>query len=59
MTPAERKKLQDLDDMILRATKSELKRMQEMDYRTQLDCLPFYDVCVDSAALVNTSSNER
>ncbi len=53
MTPDERRKLQELDDMVLGASPDELRRIQQVDYRTQGDGLPFYDVCVDSAALVS------
>lgn len=53
MTPDERRRLQELDDMVLGASPDELRRIQQMDYRTQGDGLPFYDVCVDSAALVS------
>lgn len=52
MTPDERRHLQELDDMVLDASPEELRRIQQMDYRTQLDCMPFYGVCIDSASLV-------
>ena len=53
MTPAERQHLQKLDDLILKASPDELKKIQTVDYRTQMDGLSFYDVYVDSDSLIN------
>lgn len=57
MTPNERRQLQKLDDIVLGASCCELERIQQMDYRTQRDGLSFYDVYVDSAALVSSNNN--
>ena len=60
MTPDERKRLQKLDDLVLNASSEELKKLQEIDSKTQLEGLSFYDVYVDSSSLirkVNPSKN--
>ncbi|MCH7560242.1 MAG: hypothetical protein IIC67_02555 [Thaumarchaeota archaeon] len=53
MSPAERKELQKLDDLVLGASPEVLKKIQEIDYQTQMDGLSFYDVYLDSSSLVN------
>ncbi|MEE8383961.1 MAG: hypothetical protein V3R39_03355 [Nitrosopumilus sp.] len=53
MSPAERKELQKLDDLVLDASPEELKKIQEIDHQTQMDGLSFYDVYLDSSSLVN------
>ena len=53
MTPNERQCLQKLDDLILNASSEELKKLQEIDFNTQLEGLSFYDVYVDSRSLIN------
>ena len=53
MSPAERKKLQKLDDLVLGASPEELKKIQEIDHQTQIDGLSFYDVYLDSSSLIN------
>ena len=55
MTPAERKHLQKLDDLVLKASSEELKNIQEIDQQTQMEGLSLYDVYVDSSSLVNQS----
>ncbi len=55
MTPAERKHLQKLDDLILDASPEELKKIQEIDHQTQMEGLSFYDVYLDSSSLINQS----
>ena len=52
MTPSERKCLQKLDDLVLNASPKELKKLQEIDSKTQLEGLSFYDVYVDSNSLI-------
>ena len=52
MTPSERQQLQKLDDLVLNASSEELKKLQEIDSRTQLEGLSFYNVYVDSSSLV-------
>ena len=53
MTPRERKHLQKLDDLVLNASPEELTKIQEVDYQTQMEGLPFYDVYLDSSSLIN------
>jgi len=53
MTPAERKHLQKLDDLVLNASPENLKKIQEIDYQTQMEGLSFYDVYLDSSSLIN------
>ena len=53
MTPAERKHLQKLDDLILNASPEELEKIQKIDNQTQMEGVSFYDVYVDSSSLVN------
>ena len=55
MTPAERRHLQKLDDLILDASPEELKKIQEIDHQTQMEGLSFYDVYVDSSSLISQS----
>ncbi len=56
MTPAERRHLQKLDDLVLDASVEELKKIQEIDHQTQMGELSFYDVYVDS--MINPSIKE-
>ncbi|MGI9568066.1 MAG: hypothetical protein ACR2LL_13810 [Nitrosopumilus sp.] len=53
MTPAERKQLEKLDNLVLHASSKELKKIQKIDSQTQLDGLSLYGVYVDSTSLVN------
>ncbi len=53
MTPAERRQLQKLDDLVLNASPEELKKIQEIDHQTQMEGLSFYDVYLDSSSLIN------
>jgi len=55
LTPAERRHLQKLDDLVLNASSEELKNIQEIDHQTQMDGLSLYDVYIDSSSLVNQS----
>ncbi len=55
MTPAERKHLQKLDDLVLNASSEELKKIQEIDHQTQMEGLSLYDVYIDSSSLINQS----
>ncbi len=55
MSPAERKELQKLDDLVLDASPEELKNIQEIDHLTQMEGLSFYDVYLDSCSLINQS----
>jgi len=53
MSPAERRHLQKLDDLVLDASPGDLKKIQEIDYQTQMEGLSFYDVYLDSSSLIN------
>ena len=53
MTPNERKQLKRLDDLVLRASCLELKKIQAVDYQTQMEGVPFYDIYLDSSSLVS------
>ena len=53
MSPAERKELQKLDNLVLDASPEELKKIQEIDHQTQMEGLSFYDVYLDSSSLIN------
>ena len=53
MTPLERRRLQKLDDLVLRASCDELKKLQEIDCQTQMDGLSLYEIFLDSNPLVN------
>jgi len=44
MTLAERKYMKELDNLILTASDSQLKKLQELDLRTQLEGSNFYDI---------------
>ena len=55
MTPAERRHLQKLDDLVLNASSEELKNIQEIDHQTQLEGLSLYEVYIDSSSLVHQS----
>jgi len=55
MSPAERRHLQKLDDLVLNASPEELTKIQEVDHQTQMEGLSFYDVYLDSSSLINQS----
>jgi len=55
MSPAERRHLQKLDDLVLDASPEDLKKIQEIDFQTQMEGLSFYDVYLDSSSLINQS----
>ncbi len=55
MSPMERKRLEKLDDLVLNACSSELKKIQEIDLQTQMEGLSFYDVYLDSSSLIHQS----
>lgn len=44
MSLAERKFMKELDEMILNASEPQLKKIQELDIKTQMDGSNFYDV---------------
>lgn len=44
MSLAERKFMKALDEMVLNASGSQLKKIQELDLKTQLEGSNFYDV---------------
>lgn len=43
--------MQKLDDMILNASPDKLKKIQTVDYSTQMDGLSFYDIYADSSLI--------
>ena len=53
MTPSERQRLQNLDDLVLNASYEDLKKIQEIDSKTQLEGVSLYDIYVDSSSLIN------
>ena len=55
MNIEDRKNLQHLDELILNASDEELKKIQEIDYQTQLDGESFYHIYVNSDSLVPPS----
>ncbi len=55
MSPAERRHLQKLDDLVLDASPENLKKIQEIDHQTQMEGLSFYNVYLDSSSLINPS----
>ena len=55
MSPAERKHLQKLDNLVLNASHEDLKKIQEIDHQTQMEGLSFYDVYLDSSSLIKQS----
>ncbi len=50
MSLAERKYMKQLDEMILNASASQLKKFQELDLKTQMNGSSFYDVFSKSDA---------
>ncbi len=55
MSPAERRHLQKIDDLVLDASPEDLKKIQEIDYQAQIEGLSFYDVYLDPNSLINQS----
>ena len=55
MSPAERRELQKIDDLVLDASPEELIKIQEIDYQAQIEGLSFYDVYLDPNSLINQS----
>ena len=55
MNSKERNHLQKLDDLVENASPEELKKIQEIDFQTQMEGLSFYDVYLDSSSLINQS----
>ena len=59
MTPAERKLLEKLDNLVLTASGDELRKIQEIDIQTQMNGLSFSDVFVNSTSLANQSIKQE
>ena len=59
MTPAERKLLEKLDNLVLTASGDELRKIQEIDIQTQMNGLSFYDAFVNSTSLINQSIKQE
>ena len=59
MNPAERKLLDKLDKLVIESSGEKLKKIKEIDLLTQMDGESFYDVYVNSSALVNQSIKQK
>ena len=59
MTPAERKLLEKLDNLVLTASGDELRKIQEIDIQTQMNGLSFYDAFVNSTSFANQSIKQE
>ena len=59
MTPAERKLLEKLDNLVLTASGDELRKIQVIDIQTQMNGLSFYDAFVNSTSLANQSIKQE
>ncbi|MSV33843.1 MAG: hypothetical protein EXS76_03910 [Nitrosarchaeum sp.] len=59
MTPAERQLLEKLDNLVLTASRDELRKIQEIDIQTQMNGLSFYDAFVNSTSLTNQSPKQE
>ncbi len=55
MSPAQRRELQKIDDLVLDASPEELIKIQEIDYQAQIEGLSFYDVYLDPNSMINQS----
>ena len=58
MSPSERKIFDKLDNLVLKASNDELKKIQELDLETQLIGKSFHDVYFESV-LVNQSIKQE
>ncbi|CAI9832511.1 MAG: hypothetical protein MPI95_06090 [Nitrosopumilus sp.] len=52
MNAEERRRLQELDDLVLGASGDDLRRVQDADRRTQLEGQSLYETYVDPALAV-------
>ncbi len=59
MNLAERKLLDKLDKLVTDSSGEELKKIQEIDLRTQMDGQSFYDAYVNSSILTNQSIKQE
>ncbi len=59
MNSAERKLLDKLDKLVTESSGEELKKIQEIDLRTQMDGQSFYDAYVNSPNLTNQSIKQE
>lgn len=59
MTPAERQLLEKLDNLVLTASRDELRKIQEIDVQTQMNGQSFYDAFVNSTSLTNQSIKQE
>ena len=59
MNSAERKLLDKLDKLVTESSGEELKKIQEIDLRTQMDGQFFYDAYVNSSTLTNQSIKQE
>ena len=59
MNPAERKLLDKLDKLVIESSGEKLKKIQEIDLRTQMDGQSFYDAYVNYSTLTNQSIKQE
>ena len=59
MTPAERKLLDKIDNLVLGSSEEEFKKIQELDFLTQMDGKSFYDSYANSSTLENQSIKQE
>lgn len=59
MNAEERRRLQELDDMVQDSTREDLARIQDADRRTQMEGVSLYDACVDPARIVGPGIKGR
>lgn len=59
MKHMERMQLQELDELVMNASPEELAKIQEIDCKTQMRGMPFYDAYMDSKALVSQNAEDR
>lgn len=59
MNPKERELLDKLDQLVLKSSDEDLKKIQEMDLETQLNGKSFYDEYLNSHTLVNQTIKQE
>jgi hypothetical protein len=59
MNPSERQLLEKLDNLVLTASGDELRKIQEIDIKTQMNGMSFYDAFLNSTILTNQSMKQE
>ena len=59
MNPKERELLDKLDQLVLKSSGEDMKKIQEMDLETQLNGKSFYDEYLNSHAMVNQTIKQE